>query len=199
MVRVEHFLIPGFEPEPNPETDAKIRRSVSIRLGWSATSPMKTRLRLLAQSSWPCRAFLGGGPSFDGIARTIVRGCTEDGFPVEFWTIDRRSNGLEDLTGMNAAERDRRPEIAWGYYFGDAEVDGKTFAGYVPQGDVSYMSEWGMETHIEDLARRHRFDPPRPSKRGTSSWPGIPSERRLQNSTARGASTTSVALTKSRE
>jgi len=150
MVRVEHFLIPGFDANPNPETEADTPQSLDqarvVRYFPDVDPTPAPRAIVVAMPG-----FLGGGPSFDGIARTIVRGCTEDGFPVEFWTIDRRSNGLEDLTGMNAAERDGDPEIAWGYYFGDAEVDGKMFAGYVPQGDVSYMSEWGMETHIEDL------------------------------------------------
>ncbi len=56
--------------------------------------------------------FLGGGPSFDGIARSVVRRCTEDGFPVEVWAIDRRSNGMEDLAGMNDAESAGDAEIA---------------------------------------------------------------------------------------
>jgi len=150
MVRVEHFLIPGFDANPNPETEedtpASLDQARVIRYFPDGDPTPAPRAIVVAMPG-----FLGGGPSFDGIARTIVRGCTEDGFPVEFWTIDRRSNGLEDLTGMDAAERDGDPEIAWGYYFGGAEVDGKTFPGYVPQADVSYMSEWGMETHIEDL------------------------------------------------
>jgi pimeloyl-ACP methyl ester carboxylesterase len=150
MVSVEHFLIPGFDPDPNPATEedtpASLDQARVVRYFADIDPTPAPRAIVVAMPG-----FLGGGPSFDGIARTIVRSCTEDGFPVEFWTIDRRSNGLEDLTGMNAAERDGDPEIAWGYYFGDAEVDGQTFAGYVEQGDVSYMSEWGMETHIEDL------------------------------------------------
>jgi pimeloyl-ACP methyl ester carboxylesterase len=150
MVRVEHFLVPGFDADPNPETEedtpADLDQARVVRYFPDVDPTPAPRAIVVAMPG-----FLGGGPSFDGIARTIVRSCTEDGFPVEFWTIDRRSNGLEDLTGMNAAERDGDPEIAWGYYFGDAEVDGQTFAGYVEQGDVSYMSEWGMETHIEDL------------------------------------------------
>lgn len=149
-VRVEHFLIPGFEPQANPETEdatpSSLNQARVVRYFADGDLTPAPRAIVVAMPG-----FLGGGPSFDGIARTIVRGCTEDGFPVEFWTIDRRSNGLEDLTGMNAAEREGDAEIAWSYYFGGAEIDGKTFAGYVPQADVSYMSEWGMETHIEDL------------------------------------------------
>jgi pimeloyl-ACP methyl ester carboxylesterase len=150
MVRVEPFFTPGFVPEANPETSIdtpeELNQARVVRY-FAADEPTPSpRAIIIAMPG-----FLGGGPSFDGIARSVVRRCTEDGFPVEVWAIDRRSNGMEDLTGMNAAEREGDAEIAWGYYFDGAEADGQTFAGYVPQEDASFMSEWGLETHIEDL------------------------------------------------
>jgi Alpha/beta hydrolase family len=147
-VRVQQIFTPAFVPDPNPETEEGTPTALNqarVNRYFMDDDPAP-RAIVIAMPG-----FLGGGPSFDGIARSVVRRCTEDGFPMEFWAIDRRSNGLEDLTGMNAAERDGDPEMAWDYYFGSAEVDGETFAGYVPQDDVSYMSEWGLETHIEDL------------------------------------------------
>lgn len=148
LVRVESLLVSGFVPAPNPTTDeetpSELNQARVVR--YSSDRNVAPRAIVVAMPG-----FLGGGPSFDGIARTLVRKCTADGFPVEVWAIDRRSNGLEDLTGMNAAERERDPEVAWAYYFGGAEADGRTFDGYVPQEDVSFMSEWGLQTHIEDL------------------------------------------------
>ncbi|UCF47012.1 MAG: hypothetical protein JSU89_07475 [Myxococcales bacterium] len=150
MVRVEQLLFSGFEPEPNPETDAPTPSALNqarvVRYFPDEDPTPAPRAIVVAMPG-----FLGGGPSFDAIARSVVRRCTEDGFPVEFWAIDRRSNGLEDLTGMNAGERDGDAEIAWSYYFDGAEVDGQKFAGYASQQSVSYMSEWGLETHLEDL------------------------------------------------
>ena len=149
-VHVDPFLVPGFVPDANPETDedtpSALNQARVVRYVSTDNPAPAPRAIVIAMPG-----FLGGGPSFDGLARSIVRQSAEDGFPVEVWAIDRRSNGLEDLKGMNAAESAEDPEIAWNYYFGGGEVDGATFAGYVPQEDVSYMSEWGLETHLEDL------------------------------------------------
>jgi pimeloyl-ACP methyl ester carboxylesterase len=150
MVRADQFLIPGFVPAANPETDentpSELNQARVVRYIAADDPSPAPRAIIIAVPG-----FLGGGPSFDGLARSIVRRSAEDGFPVEVWAIDRRSNGMEDLTGMNAAEREGDAEIAWDYYFGEGEADGRTFAGYVPQADASYMSEWGLETHLEDL------------------------------------------------
>lgn len=149
-VRVERFFAQGFVPGANPETDettpTELNQARVVRYVINEAPAPAPRAIVIAVPG-----FLGGGPSFDGIARSVVRQGADAGFPVEVWAIDRRSNGLEDLIGMNAAERDGDPEIAFGYYFEDAEVDGQTFAGYAPQDQVSYMSEWGLETHLEDL------------------------------------------------
>jgi hypothetical protein len=140
MVRVERFFTQGFVPDANPETNedtpTELNQARVLRYFMADEPAQAPRAILIAMPG-----FLGGGPSFDGIARSVVRRCTEDGFPVEVWAIDRRSNGMEDLTGMNAAEREGDGEIAWDYYFGDGEVDGERFAGYVPQEDASFMSE----------------------------------------------------------
>jgi pimeloyl-ACP methyl ester carboxylesterase len=65
--------------------------------------------------------------------------------------VDRRSNGLEDLRGMNAAEQARDPSLAQGYYFGGQELDGARFGGLKPKGELGFMSEWGLQVHLEDL------------------------------------------------
>ncbi|MEM9070217.1 MAG: hypothetical protein AAGE52_17050 [Myxococcota bacterium] len=94
--------------------------------------------------------FLGGAGSFEGLARALVaNGVGDDA--IEVWAIDRRSNQLEDLRGMDAAEALENPEVAQGYYFGGETVGGEAFNGYVAQEDVAYMSEWGLATHVGDL------------------------------------------------
>ncbi|MEM7434723.1 MAG: hypothetical protein AAF436_06185 [Myxococcota bacterium] len=149
-VVVDLELTPGFTPAPNPETNEttppELNQARLLRYRSNVDPAVAPRAIIIGVPG-----FLGGGPSYDGIARSIVRWGASADFPVEVWAIDRRSNGLEDLTGMNAAEREGDPEIATRYYFEGEEVDGQTFAGYVPQDAVSYMSEWGLETHMEDL------------------------------------------------
>ena len=92
--------------------------------------------------------FLAGASSFDGIARGVV---ARSSGRYEVWALDRRSNLLEDLTGMQAAEAAEDPEIASAYYFDGAEVDGRTFEGLPAQEDLGYVSEWGLVTLMSDL------------------------------------------------
>ncbi len=87
-----------------------------------------------------------GAMAFDELARRLVR--LSEG-AVEVWAIDRRANLLEDLTGMQHAERQRDPDLAWRYYDDNLQVDGKRYAGR-PTG-LDYMSEWGLATAVADL------------------------------------------------
>ncbi len=92
--------------------------------------------------------FLGGANSFDSVARRVV---AASGGTVEVWAIDRRSNFLEDLIGMQAAEQSGNPDMAVGYYFGGASIAGRTFAGFPVQEDLGHVSEWGLSTFVADL------------------------------------------------
>ncbi len=47
--------------------------------------------------------YIGGAGSFGYLARQLVA-LGGDTFPVEVWALDRRSNCLEDQTGMQEAE-----------------------------------------------------------------------------------------------
>lgn len=92
--------------------------------------------------------FFGGANNFDYLARRVVQrshGATA------VWAIDRRSNALEDQTGLDAAEAAHDPDIAKNYYFHAAAVGGKTFGGFKSGDAVSFESEWGIATHITDL------------------------------------------------
>lgn len=98
--------------------------------------------------------FLGGAGSFDGIARALVKKGQRDGHATEVWAIDRRSNLLEDLAGMDAAEAMNDPELARGYYVTRAvSVNGQRFTGYLPASSptIAYMSEWGLPMLVDDI------------------------------------------------
>ncbi|MBX3251428.1 MAG: hypothetical protein KF901_29895 [Myxococcales bacterium] len=148
-VRRDVVLVPGFAPPANPETGeatpADLNFTQVLRYRRDVTPPAPARAIIVCMPG-----FLGGAGSFEGLARALVR-LGVDGDAVEVWAIDRRSNLLEDLAGMDAAEVLGDPEIAQRYYFGRDTVGGEAFAGYVAQRDVGYMSEWGLETHVEDL------------------------------------------------
>jgi len=151
-VRRDVFLVPGTTPPENPETgDAtpeELDATQVLRYRQDVDPPAPARAILIAMPG-----FLGGGPSFDPLARALVARGEESGETLEVWAIDRRSNLLEDLRGMDAAEAEADPAIAQGYYFGRETVGGEAFEGFVPQGRVRYMSEWGLATHVADLRR----------------------------------------------
>jgi len=96
--------------------------------------------------------WMAGNNSLDYLGRQLVP-MAEDGGggSLEVWGIDRRPNCLEDLTGMNAAEAEEDPQIAIDYYWYDAEVEGRTFQGYLTNDDVPFLSEFGLELVMEDI------------------------------------------------
>jgi pimeloyl-ACP methyl ester carboxylesterase len=150
-IRREIFTVPGVTPPKNPSTGkATPDEYNAIRV---------VRYRVDADPPRPARAvavlmpgFLGGAGSYDPMARAIVRRSTgDDAF--EAWAIDRRSNLLEDHHGLDVAEVRKDPEIAKRYYFEEEAVEGKTFAGFLDQTQVSFASEWGLATTVGDLRR----------------------------------------------
>ena len=149
-VRRDVFRVPGTTPPPNPRTaeatPAALDATQVLRYRRDVSPPVEARAILIAMPG-----FLGGGGSFDGLARALVAAGLPSGEALEVWAIDRRSNLLEDRRGADAAEALGDPEIADGYYYDGASVGGEVFGRFMRQADVGYMSEWGLATHAEDL------------------------------------------------
>ncbi|RZO64298.1 MAG: alpha/beta hydrolase [Sandaracinaceae bacterium] len=148
-IRREVLTLEGHPAPPNPSTgdatpDALDRVQV---VRYSGMDEPDVRAVVVAMPG-----IFGGAGSFDPLARNMVRRSLADA-PIEVWVIDRRSNLLEDLRGLDAAEASGDADIARGYYFGGETVGGERFEGFRSQEDVPYMSEWGLETHLEDLRR----------------------------------------------
>jgi pimeloyl-ACP methyl ester carboxylesterase len=151
-IRRELFRVQGVVPPANPTTGATTPAELNftqvVRYRQDVDSPAPATAVIIAMPG-----FLGAAGNWDPLARNLVRESIARGAPVEVWAIDRRSNLLEDLRGMDSAEAARNAEIAQGYYFGGETVGGQAFAGFVDPADVSFMSEWGLATHVEDLRR----------------------------------------------
>ena len=94
--------------------------------------------------------FLGGASYFDQVARNTVRDAGEKGRFVEFWGLDRRSNCLEDHTGVQAAARAKNPAIAYGYYWKGQPVDGRKFGGFASPTSVPFLATFGLERTVRD-------------------------------------------------
>jgi len=151
-IRREVFLVPGYTPPANPETGETTPTDLNftqvIRYRQDVDPAVAPAAVLVAYPG-----FLGGAASWEFLARQLVKRSVAAGRPVEVWAIDRRANLLEDTIGVDTAEMTSNPELAYRYYFGLDTIDGKRFPGFLYQSELGYMSEWGAETHVEDLRR----------------------------------------------
>lgn len=143
-VRRDLVVIDAPAPPPNPVSK-------------KATPTHLNKVRILRYRASPEPALVkavvicipgvpAGAMAYDELARRLV--LLSEG-AVEVWAVDRRANLLEDLTGVQAAERAGDPDLAWKYYDDGKTVDGKRYEG-LPTG-TDYMSEWGLATAVGDL------------------------------------------------
>lgn len=145
-VTLSTVVVPSAAPPANPVTetatpaDLDHAYAVAYRLGDAAVDKVLVLVP----------GFQGGAGTFDYMARRVVR--RTNGKTV-VWAVDRRSNALEDQTGLDAAEAAGDADVAKDYYFHGKEIDGKTFAGFLDyrKNDISYMSEWGIKVQVEDI------------------------------------------------
>lgn len=148
----EVFEVEGVTPPANPttgaETPSELNRTRVLRFRADRTPRAEPSAIVIAMPG-----FLGGAGSVAPLAEAIVAESLEGDAPVEVWAIDRRSNGLEDLRGMDTAEAAGDPSIAADYYFQRATIDGMPYAGAVRAADVSFQSEWGLRAHVGDVHR----------------------------------------------
>lgn len=141
-IRREAMIVRGVDETSTPDEHDALRL---VRYRVDPAEPARAIVVLMP-------GFLGGAGSFDPLARALVR-ASKPGDAIEAWAIDRRANLLEDHHGLDVAEVRRDPELAVRYYFDGEEVEGKTFAGFLPQSALPFESEWGLATTIGDLRR----------------------------------------------
>ncbi|MFT4034288.1 MAG: hypothetical protein QM679_01785 [Patulibacter sp.] len=91
---------------------------------------------------------LEGATAFDPVARNSIRAARQRGVRLEVWAIDRRSNCLEDHTGVDAATREVDPQLMIDYYYRHREIDGRRFAGFAKREPV--LRTFGLARTVED-------------------------------------------------
>lgn len=89
-----------------------------------------------------------GATAFDPVARNTIREAARRGRSVEVWAIDRRSNCLEDHTGIEATEASGDVETMLGYYYGKKPIEGKTFGGWTR--NERFLAELGVAQTVKD-------------------------------------------------
>ncbi|MEU8801329.1 hypothetical protein [Spirillospora sp. NPDC048819] len=93
---------------------------------------------------------LEGAGAFDSVARNTVAAAAQSGKHIEFWALDRRSNCLEDGTGVRAGLEAGDVHLAVDYYYRQKEVDGRKFAGYQTNDQVEWLQNVGLEQTVRD-------------------------------------------------
>lgn len=89
---------------------------------------------------------LEGAGAFDSVARNTVTRAAEQGLHIEFWALDRRSNCLEDRTGIASGDQ----HTAVDYYYRGKQVGGRTFGGYAGNAQLGWMAKLGIEQTVRD-------------------------------------------------
>ncbi|MFC8513396.1 hypothetical protein [Streptomyces sp. NPDC057257] len=89
---------------------------------------------------------LEGAGAFDSVARNTVARAAEQGRHIEFWALDRRSNCLEDHTGVDSGDQ----HTAVDYYYRGKQVAGRTFAGFVGNDQLGWMAKLGIQQTVRD-------------------------------------------------
>ncbi|MFF3848220.1 hypothetical protein [Streptomyces sp. NPDC002328] len=89
---------------------------------------------------------LEGAGAFDSVARNTVARAAAQGGHIEFWALDRRSNCLEDRTGIASGDQ----HTAVDYYYRGRPVEGRAFAGFVGNERLGWMARLGVEQTVRD-------------------------------------------------
>ncbi|TVP52497.1 MAG: hypothetical protein EA349_15505 [Halomonadaceae bacterium] len=99
---------------------------------------------------------LEGANGFDYMGRQMVyMAAKEHGKNIEVWAMDRRSNCLEDLTGLHAAAgadtADEARDIILDYYYRNGVIDGRLFAGFKTSSELPFLAEFGLRQTTLDM------------------------------------------------
>jgi hypothetical protein len=93
--------------------------------------------------------FAGAG-SLDIFARNVVRTARAAGRHVEVWTIDRRSNCLEDHYGVDQGKKRHDYRLAMNWYYHGAAINGRKFEGFRSSDDAKFLKAVGLEQTVRD-------------------------------------------------
>jgi hypothetical protein len=117
----------------------RFRSASGPRIAWKADAIFVTMPGIFA-----------GSGSLDQFARNVVRAALRRHRHVEVWTLDRRSNCLEDHWGVEVGARQHNPKLAFDYYFHGAAAGGREFAGFVSPQQAQFLSGVGLGQTVRD-------------------------------------------------
>ena len=104
--------------------------------------------------------FEGGAGNFRILAQNLIERSANEGFTLEVWAYDRRSNQLEDLVGADIAEHYVSAEVALDWFFGgELGLSLHPLLGgpnrravfYDAQADVPFIAQWTPLVFSRDI------------------------------------------------
>mgnify|MGYP001815230154 FL=1 len=106
--------------------------------------------------------FEGGASNFYILAEQLMRSAqAESSLAIEVWAMDRRSNLLEDLVGLDISEQLEDPQVGLDFLFGadiglelsQPLIDGPNRRAvlYNNSGDTTFMAQWTPQVHSQDI------------------------------------------------
>ena len=147
--KVKASYVSLYAPLP---ADAGPRPPQCDRIGYlrfrDARGPREARKAAAVFVTMP--GIFAGAGSLDIFARNMVRTAAADGRHVEVWTLDRRSNCLEDHYGVDQGKRRRDYRLAMSYYYHGAAINGRRFGGFKSEQDAEFLKAVGLEQTMRD-------------------------------------------------
>lgn len=150
--------LPGSAPEHPAACD-----TISFLRYRPAFSPANASHADAVISAMP--GWLSGASMFDPLARHTIRLLSAEHVDAQFWVINRRETCLEDRTGFVAALRERDYRIALDYYYRGMTVDGRTWAGFLPNSQQGVLAGIGLEQTLDDWHFINTHELPSPQAR----------------------------------
>ncbi len=147
LVRMDEQTIYSPAPRNNgvPPRDCDYIHFLRFRLR-STSNPAKADMVLVLMPG-----LLSGNDAFWYLGQQMVyMAKTQKHMNLEIWAPERRANQVEDLTGLDAAEKAHNVQVAINYYYHGATINGRKFAGFQTDKDVPYLSEFGLKMEMED-------------------------------------------------
>lgn len=106
--------------------------------------------------------FEGGAANYYRFSDNLLRrAAAEANLTLEVWAMDRRSNHLEDLVGLNIAEEVNDPVVALDFLFGDAvgldlspalvEGPNRRAVFHNSNVDTAFIAQWTTLVHSQDI------------------------------------------------
>nr|WP_052478658.1 hypothetical protein [Kibdelosporangium sp. MJ126-NF4]CEL19789.1 FIG00863064: hypothetical protein [Kibdelosporangium sp. MJ126-NF4]CTQ97014.1 FIG00863064: hypothetical protein [Kibdelosporangium sp. MJ126-NF4] len=146
-IRVSHVSLLAPMPAGTPPHPAACDSIgyMRYRTADGPTDPQRAESVVVAQ-----QGTFGNAYNSDSVARNTVRAAQRAGHAIEYWTLARRGNCLNDDTGFDAAKKTGDYHVAVDYYYRGKEIGGRKFAGFTAVRNDPFTAELGLERTLRD-------------------------------------------------